>query len=67
MPEIRITAKHIDIEFDSGTNPINAFSRETQRVKMYNMPRLGEQIKLWLICYWVGANYIQICAALHLA
>ena len=30
MPDGRITAEHIDIELDPGTNPINVSSRKTE-------------------------------------
>ena len=49
MPDGRITAEHIAIKLDTGTNPINAFCRKKKRVKIYNMPSLAEKIKLWLI------------------
>ena len=59
MPDGRITAEHIDIELDPGTNLINVSSRETQRVKMYDMPSLGEQIKLWLIVLLAGGSLLS--------
>ena len=45
ISEGRIRADRLDIEF----NQVPLTSNEPQRVKLYNMARLPQNIKLWLI------------------
>ena len=66
VPEGRILADRLDIEFDQAPLP----SREPQRVKLYNMATLPQKIQLWLIvCLSLGSlitNLTSIALSFHL-
>ena len=45
IPESRIRAERLDIEFNQ--SPVTP--NEPQRVKLYNMATLAQKIQMWLI------------------
>ena len=66
IPEGRIRADRLDIEFNQGL----LISNEPQRVKLYNMATLPQMIQLWL-CVGLSlgsliTNLTSIASSFHL-